>query len=404
MSKRKKDMSILFKKLLNDTHSKNDFDDILAKVTKDQNDIENQEIALLIRNVFEKNEESKLPKSEVDRIGLNTKSKLRNIIHQTGEVSLPQRSRIKRLRKNFILKWGAVAAIFTCVGIWGLIKYTSSVTDNILAEEKTVDKNELRDKKTEKITLTLANGKSVVLNDTQDGIIIGDEIKYSDGTSLNEIDEKIKKSDVLTLKIPNGMTYKIVLSDKSEVWLNAGSELNYPVKFSSKNRAVQLQGEAFFKVTENKNSPFTVKTKGQDITVLGTEFNVVEYKNNIVTSLLSGTVKVETSNGKIQKLVPGQQSSLNVENGQLDVKNVDVNLISAWREGYFVIEEKTLEEIMDMLSEWYGVGYQIGNNISKTKKYRGLIPRYNLSHTIEKLGLLSKLTITMKENKITVQK
>ena len=75
------------------------------------------------------------------------------------------------------------------------------------------------------------------------------------------------------LSTPRGMDFKVILSDGSEVWLNAESSLEFPSAFTSKERRVNLKGEAYFKVARNEQNPFIVTTDKMQVRVLGTEFN-----------------------------------------------------------------------------------------------------------------------------------
>src|SRR5690606_28162717 len=115
----------------------------------------------------------------------------------------------------------------------------------------------------------------------------------------------------LSMTTPRGGTYRIMLADGTTVWLNAGSTLRYPVQFDPDERKVELEGEAYFEVqkTKGKRIPFIVKSKGQDISVLGTEFNVSAYadEQTVRTVLVNGSVKVLAHEAKGEVLLkPGE--------------------------------------------------------------------------------------------------
>lgn len=97
------------------------------------------------------------------------------------------------------------------------------------------------------------------------------------------------------LSTPRGMDFKVILSDGSEVWLNAESSLEFPSAFTSKERRVNLKGEAYFKVARNEQNPFIVTTDKMQVRVLGTEFNFRSYVSELShVSLVSGSVEVYT--------------------------------------------------------------------------------------------------------------
>ncbi len=84
------------------------------------------------------------------------------------------------------------------------------------------------------------------------------------------------------MSTPGGGQYQLVLPDGSKVRLNSASSLKYPTIFNGNKRQVELTGEAYFEIKENKRMPFVVKTKKVDVTVLGTEFNINAYDDEPV--------------------------------------------------------------------------------------------------------------------------
>ena len=97
-----------------------------------------------------------------------------------------------------------------------------------------------------------------------------------------------------TIHVPAGQNAQLTLADGSQVWLNAGSTLNFPTRFTKGKRKVSLNGEGFFEVKANKNKPFIVSTSNYDIKALGTSFNVRAYKQSkdFEAALLTGKVEI----------------------------------------------------------------------------------------------------------------
>src|SRR5690606_4050789 len=112
---------------------------------------------------------------------------------------------------------------------------------------------------------------------------------------------------------PKGGMYQITLADSSKIWLNAASTLKYPSRFHTKERVVELQGEAYFIVAEDKKRPFKVISNGQQIEVLGTEFNVSAYDDepDVKTTLVAGAVSIAPTahHRSLAVLQPGEQAS-----------------------------------------------------------------------------------------------
>jgi transmembrane sensor len=261
-------------------------------------------------------------------------------------------------------------------------------------------------------TLTLANGKKIILSDTtngklanQAGIIINksknNALVYTIRTGKDTTADLSQKN---TLTTANGEHYQVVLPDGTHVWLNAASSLTYPVAFTGKTREVTLTGEAYFEVTHNKAMPFKVKTEQQEIQVLGTHFNVNAYKDEkaTTTTLLEGSVKVSlNTNHKTITIVPGQQSIVN--NTDLSVQQVDTDDAIAWKNGYFLFDNENLESIMRKISRWYNVRVEYKDNSLKNQLFSGTISSYtNVSQVIKTLELTNAAHFNIDGNTITV--
>src|SRR5690606_13935532 len=153
-----------------------------------------------------------------------------------------------------------------------------------------------------KATLTLTDGQVVELSSGHDAIIIGNrEITYSDGTEIlnhGTVPDSHRtpggSAPYLQLTTPKGGTYQMILPDGTRVWLNAGSTIKYPDHFSSDNRTIELEGEAFFAARGLSATPLIVKSQGQEVAVLGTEFNIAAYpgEKEIKTTLVTGSARV----------------------------------------------------------------------------------------------------------------
>lgn len=219
-----------------------------------------------------------------------------------------------------------------------------------------------------KATLTLADGRTIELDEKQEGITVGDGIAYLDGGQLvgsEALNSQRKTSGgeppaLNAITTPKGGTYRIVLPDGTRVWLNAVSKLEYPAEFSADKRQVAVTGEAYFEVTENKDKPFIVTSRGQTIQVLGTSFNVYAYAEEgaTVTTLVDGSLMVtSTDNTNPSRsqvtLAPGEKS---VQlDGQLDKQKADIESETAWKNGFFVLNHATMQTIANQISRWYNI-------------------------------------------------
>ncbi len=253
-----------------------------------------------------------------------------------------------------------------------------------------------------KAVLTLADGRTVDLDRTQTGIIISNEdIKYTNGNSIELFpsegargDESEGNGGDLSLSIPRGGQYQITLPDGTKVMLNAGSTLKYPSRFSGDTRTVELIGEGFFEIKEDKRRPFKLISLGQEVNVLGTSFNVTAYPDeaSIRTTLVTGTIQVsmlnKSTNEQIHQspkvLEPGQQSILSGTG--LQIKNADIDTELAWKNNLFMFDGEPLESILRKVSSWYDVDVVYQHQKLRQQLFSGTVSRFeNVSQV---LGIL----------------
>lgn len=188
-----------------------------------------------------------------------------------------------------------------------------------------------------------------------------------------------------TISIPRGGQYNILLSDGTRIFLNSESSITFPTAFLGNERMVSLTGEAYFEVAHDKNKPFTVKSNGQSVSVLGTHFNINSYDNepSVKTTLLEGSVRVE-GNGQNVLLKPGEQSSLGSigSSKKIIIRKVDTDEVVAWKNGIFEFHDATIKEVMKITSRWYDVdvsfpqnppNIRISGKISRTVNFSGLV-------------------------------
>lgn len=210
-------------------------------------------------------------------------------------------------------------------------------------------------------TLKLVNGEVIQLSGDKSGVIVGAELKYNDNTTIvpGGSGELINmESAPLIASTPRGGMYNFVLPDGSEVTLNAATVFRFPSTFSGKaRREVELvSGEAYFEIAKDKKHPFIVKSRQQEVEVLGTHFNLNSYDDeaSVKTTLEEGRVKV-ISRGQIDAvyLKPGQQAANH--NNTITVKQIDLSSELAWKNGMFIFEGQDFRSVMRAIGRWYDV-------------------------------------------------
>lgn len=209
---------------------------------------------------------------------------------------------------------------------------------------------------------------------------------------------KTTPSEMITLSSAPGIVTKAVLPDGSEVWLNAQSELTYPVQFTGKERTVRLSGEAYFKVVADQKNRFNVMMPG-DITVsaFGTEFNVNAYRDEpgYRVTLARGNIEVETGRSMKKELLAGHKVVLTPRTGEMVIVQADTYVETAWKDGKMVFRREKLETITQRLSRKFGVIIQFEDDILKDYEYTATFTDETLEDILELLKRSAPITYSI---------
>lgn len=309
----------------------------------------------------------------------------------------------KSKRKILISNMYRVAAVVAFVVSFSLLyKYTSDYKVEIVSLNN--------QQKIEKIVLN----KPILITSSGERLIIGDSpIKSIDKALVNVSDKSIEylsksievpqKLTYNTLIVPKCGLFTLTLSDGTKVWLNSETELKYPTVFLGDKREVFIKGEAFFEVAKDKTKPFYVNTGGAVVKVLGTGFNVKSYnKEFFEATLVHGSINVYDKDNSVI-LKPGCQASLS-EN-RFNVKCVDVDLFTAWKDGYFVFKNSSLGDIFKCLSDWYDFEYVFEDADIEAMEYTSKLKRFNdLSKVIEILSKTKDFKMIKKGKTIYIRR
>jgi transmembrane sensor len=267
----------------------------------------------------------------------------------------------------------AVAASILLIGA-AYVWWNTGKDDNGVVETPAALATQDKQPASQGAILKLADGKEIILDDAVDGAVAtqgntqitkqGGLLSYTGNDSANEVLYN-------TLSTPKGRIYKLSLPDGSKVWLNAASSIRFPTAFTGWQRNVEITGEVYFEVKKDANKPFRVSANQRAaIEVLGTSFNVNAYDNEefLRTTLLTGSVRIQAweqadgGNGVI--LRPGQQAQLKSAHAVRSfdqsvaitvIDNPNLQKVMGWKDGYFALDDLTLEELMHEVERWYNV-------------------------------------------------
>jgi ferric-dicitrate binding protein FerR (iron transport regulator) len=305
--------------------------------------------------------------------------------------------------------WTRVVAAASIVAVLSVGLYYFKGKERPLNADKFAYNNDILPGK-QGATLTLSGGKKIKLTNAANGELAKESgvviTKYANGQLVYEIkSSETEPNKINTLSTAKGETYQLRLPDGSLVWLNAASSLTYSANLNERGkRRVRLDGEGYFEIAKDKTHPFVVESKGQDIEVLGTHFNVQAYtdETNTKTTLLEGSVRI-TAGGTSKVLKPDQQSIL--KGNTLKVNQVSSEDAIAWKDGLFVFEDEPLEQIMRRIERWYNVEVVYGDGVNKTKQYWGSVSRYEqVSSVLDVLQSTKNIHFKIEGRRILVMK
>lgn len=317
-------------------------------------------------------------------------------------------------------RYFAAASIFIILGL-GLYLHQRNSASAELKELKPVAATADVEPGSSRATLTLADGRVIDLNSSAEGVITGLDgikiVKSKSGQLIYQMELQEQghpaggELSYNTITTPMGGQWQVILPDGSGVWLNAGSSLRYPTRFSKEGRHVTLTGEAYFEIAKSTNpstgkrEPFLVMTGNQKIEVLGTHFNVNAYKDEkyIRTTLLEGKVRLSVlQSPAFIDLKPGFEALLSDQHFR--IAEADVQTALAWKNGDFIFDGQDLKATMRQIARWYDVDivYQdmpdkvlIGGTVSRSNK---------LSAVLRALELTGKVKVKTEGRRITLSR
>jgi transmembrane sensor len=216
--------------------------------------------------------------------------------------------------------------------------------------------------------------------------------------------------NICSVTSPKGHVSKCILPDGTGVWVNTGSAIEYnTASYNKKNRAIHLEGEAYFEVTSNKDKPFKVITPFGDVNATGTAFNVIAYpeEKTFETVLSEGSVQVQFKSGRRRSLnmKPGQRVIMDMSDYSLDVHSVEPEMFTSWRNGELIFKDATLNDLVKELERIYDIKFYMNPESLGDLRFRGMFSYdNNLILALEKIKKTSGVDYYIENKEVWLKK
>lgn len=190
-----------------------------------------------------------------------------------------------------------------------------------------------------------------------------------------------------------GIITQVELPDSSRVWLNAGSSLRYPSRFPKDKREVVLDGESYFQVKSDQANPFYVTlSHNVQVKAYGTSFNINSYSDDtfIEAVLESGVIDVTKDSRRIQ-LNPGQSAFFDKNSGRMNISPVNIEEKTAWKDGQLIFRNKTIDEVVKVLSRRYNIDIILHKESTKEYRFRATFTNETITQILDYMKLAAPI-------------
>jgi len=230
---------------------------------------------------------------------------------------------------------------------------------------------------------------------------------------------------------PRGQRTRVILPDKTKVWLNSETSIKYAADFNQTSREVTIEGEAFFEVEKNPKIPFLVYASELKLKVYGTSFNVKAYLDErvIETTLVEGKLSITSLSGESNELGKKElflnpqskftytktilDSTITAVNHDSEITNRETlslpnsNKIKKarthtpliqtdesndevlWKDGKLIFKEESFETLAVKLERWYDVKIHFTNEKIKKYRFTGIFERETINQAMDALKISS---------------
>lgn len=254
-------------------------------------------------------------------------------------------------RKKYFIKTLKYAAIFVAVFSISHFYTLNQINSTEISEVIIPDDDE--------VFIENEKGEIFLIEKTDSIEISKNSYKESNRIVYQENILETEKVEFHTITVPYGKRFNLKLSDGTDVYLNSGTLMKYPVSFlPDQTRSVYIEGEAFFNVEKATNSIFEVRSNQITASVYGTKFNFKNFSEDFSSDivLVEGSLGISNENSNdINMLSPGYKASIDKEIFNISKSKVNSKIYTSWVDGDVIFRNETFEQIIQKLQRLYNI-------------------------------------------------
>lgn len=256
----------------------------------------------------------------------------------------------------------------------------------------------------EEIYLISAGEKINLSNHSRIDLIGEGKALVTDSAEKKEL--LLTETSLNKLVVPYGKRSNLTLSDGTEIWLNSGTQLDFPSRFNGETRDIYLDGEIFIHVAKNREVPFIVHMQGADIHVQGTSFNISAYRDEVKKTvvLVDGKVMVKTDDNRMVEMIPNEK--IDITDREISKEIVNVSEYISWKSGVLEFNRTPMSEILKKVGRYYNVQFEETPEVElNAHTFSGkLFLSSNLDSVMTSVSILSSTTYLRNDNLIKISK
>lgn len=206
-----------------------------------------------------------------------------------------------------------------------------------------------------------------------------------------------------------GSRVHFTLPDRTEVWLNSESSLEFPISINHQEiRKVKLTGQGYFNVSHDESHPFVIEADGMNIKALGTSFDVSGYveDNQISSTLENGSIALMNQNGlEVARLHPGQRAILDKTTRLITVRNVETQFSTSWKDGKLIFRKTPLSEVTKQMERWFNCKIHVDPRLTNMGLiYTATIQDETLGEVIKMIEISTSVKTKIEKREVFIEK